>query len=244
LRGANDPRKLQSKAVGLARDAGAAYLENRMEHVEPLEHDAADERPLDPRRRRSRRYNLVWPLLMIGAVVVAGVLVWRGMHAPETVTAAPPAAPAAEPASPAPAANAPKYPIEAVAPPPAEVSAPLPDVGDSDAALKDAMAALFGANLDRIFHLQEIARRFVATIDNLPRQSVALSRMSVKPVGGGVVVTQSDGRIMLRADNATRYAGYIHVLDQTDTQKLVRTYVHFYPLFQKAYVDLGYPHGN
>src|SRR5690348_12735538 len=35
----------------------------------------------------------------------------------------------------------------------------------------------------------------------------------------------------------------MRLLEQADTPKLVQTYVHYYPLFQKAYVDLGYPNG-
>jgi hypothetical protein len=106
------------------------------------------------------------------------------------------------------------------------------------------MASIFaGAPLDRIFHLEQIVPRFVATIDNLPRQTVALSRMSVNPIGGNLETTQADGRILLRADNAARYDAYVRVMDQADTAKLVDAYVRYYPLFQKAYEDLGYPHG-
>jgi hypothetical protein len=106
------------------------------------------------------------------------------------------------------------------------------------------MASLFtGIALDRVFHLQEIVPRFVATIDNLPRQTVALSKMPVNPVEGALQTAPADGRVLLRADNAERYATYMRVMEQVDTHKLVQTYVHFYPLFQKAYQDLGYPNG-
>ena len=40
-----------------------------------------------------------------------------------------------------------------------------------------------------------------------------------------------------------RYDTYVRVMDQADTAKLVDAYVRYYPLFQKAYEDLGYPHG-
>lgn len=213
-----------------------------MERVEPLNPDTDFERPVDPRLRASSRRNLIWPLLMIIAIVVAAVLVWRSMHAPEPVNAPAPPATAPEPSAAAPAT--PKYPIEAaaVAPPPA--TPPLPAVADSDAVMQDAMAALFnGVPLDRIFHLQEIVPRFVATIDNLPRQTVALSKMPVQPIGGSLATSQSGDQVLLRADNAERYAPYLRLMEQADTHKLVQTYVRFYPLFQKAYQDLGYPHG-
>jgi hypothetical protein len=217
-----------------------------MEHASPLTADTDFDRPIDPRRTR-RKPGLFWALVVLVAILAAAaVLVWRYTHvaeAPVVAPAPPPAAPAA-PLAPAPEASAPKYPIESAAVPAPEQTPPLPDVADSDAVMQDTMAALFnGVQLDRIFHLQEIVPRFVATIDNLPRQTVALSKMSTNPVPGAPLVSQSNGQTLLRADNAERYAPYVHVLEQTDPQKLVQAYVRYYPLFQKAYQDLGYPHG-
>jgi hypothetical protein len=217
------------------------FPETRMERVEPLDRDHDFARPIDPRRRRSTLRNVVWPLVILVALIVAGVLVWRSTHAPEVVS--PPQAAAPQAATPAPDTAAPKYPIEAASTAPPAPAETLPAVADSDAALQDAMAAVFnGVPLDRIFHLQAIVPRFVATIDNLPRQTVALSKMPVKPIGGSVeTTTTTDGHTLLRADNAERYTPYLRLMEQASTQKLVQTYVHFYPLFQKAYQDLGYP---
>ena len=152
-----------------------------------------------------------------------------------------PAAPAAsQPA--APATTGPEHPIEAAGTGPAAQEPPLPALADSDPAMQDAMAAIFGkAPLDRIFHLQQIAQRFVATIDNLSRQTAAVQKMPVLPVGGTLATTQSDGQTVLAADNASRYTPYVNVMEAADTTRLVATYVRFYPLFQKAYEDLGYP---
>jgi hypothetical protein len=215
-----------------------------MQHIEPLEHDPDFERPIDPRRSAAAtRRNLLWPAVMVVAALVAGVLVWRGMHRepPPAVVAAPPA-PAPAPA--APATGAPRYPIEAAGAPAPEAAASLPEVADSDAALQDALSKLFsGVPLDRVFHLDQIVPRFVATIDNLPRQTVALQKMPVKPVGGAVDVSTGDSRVLLRADNAERYAMYVRMMEQADTQRLVQAYARLYPLFQKAYQDLGYPQG-
>ncbi len=215
-----------------------------MERVEPVDRDPEFERPLDPRRSaRATRRNLLWPLVMVAAVVLAGLLVWRGTHAPRPA-AVPPAAQPEAPQAAAPAPATPKYPFESAAVPPPDASAPLPALADGDAALQTALAGLFTAvPLDRVFYLEQIGPRFVATIDNLPRQTVALQKMPVKPVGGTVETAQSDGRILLRADNAARYAPYLRVMEQADTRRLVQTYVHFYPLLQKAYEDLGYPNG-
>jgi hypothetical protein len=218
-----------------------------MERVETLTPESDFSQRDDPRRQKRR--NLAWPIVAIIAIVLviaAVVLAWRALHAPEPPVATPSPPPqAAAPAAPAtPESTAPQYPIEAAeaTQPPAEQA--LPAVADSDSLMQDALASLFtGVPLDRVFHLQEIVPRFVATIDNLPRQTVAQSKMSVMPVEGGLQTTQADGKVLLRADNAERYATYMRLLEQADTPKLVQTYVRYYPLFQKAYQDLGYPNG-
>ena len=218
-----------------------------MERVEPLNPDTDFTHSADPRRRAARRRSLAWPIvaiIVIVAVIAAIVLVWRATHAPEPVSAPAPQRPAA-PAAATPAETTPKHPIEAADATPPSATEALPAVADSDAALRDAMASLFaGIPLDRVFHLQEIVPRFVATIDNLPRQTVALSKMPVNPVEGALQTAPGDGRVLLRADNAERYATYMRVMEQVDTHKLVQTYVHFSPRFQKASQDRGYPSGS
>ena len=148
-----------------------------MERAETLTPEPDFSERVDPRRQAKRR-NLAWPIvaiLVIVAIIVAIVVVWRTMHAPEPPVVMPSPPPqAAAPAAPAaPDSTAPKYPIEGAdaTQPPAEQA--LPAVADSDSLMQEALASLFaGAPLDRIFHLQEIVPRFVATIDNLDRKSV------------------------------------------------------------------------
>jgi hypothetical protein len=220
-----------------------------MERAEPLTPNSEYTSVDDPRPPRRTKTNVLLPIVIVIALAILAVLVWRFLLPNAELPGTPPAQPAATappPAAPAPpAAEAtPKYPIAQAAVPTPAATPPLPSVADSDATLQDAMASLFnGVALDRIFHLQEIVPRFVATIDNLPRQSVALSKMSTNPVPGSLEVSRSDGKTLLRADNAERYTPYVRVLEQTDPQKLVETYVRYYPLFQKSYQDLGYPNG-
>jgi len=217
-----------------------------MERVEPLTSEPDFSQRVDPRRRATRR-NLAWPIVAIIAIVViiaATVLGWRALHAPEPVSAPAPAPQASAPVASPPAESTPKHPIAAAEVAPSAENAPLPAVVDSDAALQDTLTSLFtGAALDRVFHLQQIVPRFVATIDNLPRQTVALAKMPVQPVEGSLQTAQADGRTLLRADNAERYATYMRLMEQVDTKQLVQAYVRFYPLFQKSYQDLGYPNG-
>jgi len=218
-----------------------------MEQVEPLERNSDFERPLDLRRdsATSRRRAVLGSIVLVVVAVAIALFLVRRLHPDESAVPPPQASPSTPaPAASAPASAGPQHPIEAAAVTPVEPVPPLPAVSESDGMLQDAMAAIFTAvPLDRVFHLDAIVPRFVATIDNLPRQTAALQRMPVKPIDGRLLIAQDDGRILLRADNATRYSTYMRVLDQVDTRKLVQTYVRFYPLFQKAYEDLGYPHG-
>ena len=43
--------------------------------------------------------------------------------------------------------------------------------------------------------------------------------------------------------NAARYEPYVRALEGVDPKRLAATYFRLYPLFQQAYVELGYPNG-
>jgi hypothetical protein len=121
---------------------------------------------------------------------------------------------------------------------------PPPPLNESDPAIKEALGGLFsGKTLEQFFHLKDFIRRVVATIDNLPRNKVALRLMPVKQVPGKFLTTGKDESVAVSLDNAARYAPYVRVAGAVDTGKLVALYFHFYPLFQQAYQDLGYPKG-
>jgi hypothetical protein len=51
-------------------------------------------------------------------------------------------------------------------------------------------------------------------------------------------------RTAIAPENTARYAPYVRALEAIDAKKLVAVYVRFYPLFQQAYRDLGYPDGH
>jgi hypothetical protein len=46
---------------------------------------------------------------------------------------------------------------------------------------------------------------------------------------------------MLDDKNFKRYKNFVNLADYIDTRKLVVQYIRFYPLFQEAYEELGYP---
>lgn len=182
-----------------------------------------------------------WGLILIAGIgaLAAAWFFWLtppppAAAAPEPVAEAP-APVVAEPPAPPPA---PDYPV----PPPAPEAPPLPAVDDSDSAFRAALAGLPGAGpLEAWLIPDMLIRRIVVTIDNLPRDRVALKLRPLNPVPGAFVVDGVDAGPTISPTNAPRYGAALTVLQAIDEQALVALYFRWYPLFQKAYQDLGYP---
>ena len=148
-----------------------------------------------------------------------------------------PSAPRAQsPAPAAPAPSAPRYPLEPAPP------APLPALKDSDPSILEALATLFGADpLRQFFVPEEIVRRIVVTIDNLPRGEFAAPLSPMVGPGGLPRVTGKEDTLALSPDNSARYIPYVRLAESVEASKAVAFYARFYPLFQQAYADLGFP---
>jgi len=86
-------------------------------------------------------------------------------------------------------------------------------------------------------------RHIVATVDSLTREKLSLQVLPTRPVSGLMQVTGSAKGAAIAASNARRYEPYVQALTAIDTGQLVALYRHFYPLFQQAYRELGYPKG-
>lgn len=166
------------------------------------------------------------------AAIAAGVYWWRQSHPPRL----PP--PPASTSAPAPAAKSPQYPIGAAP----DTPKPLPPLNASDPTLVEALSGLLGSQaFANFFFPEELVRRIVATIDNLPREAFAARLNPVRPAGGLVRTTGKDSTLSIAPENAARYTPYVNLAQGLDSAKAVALYVRFYPLFQQAYVDLGYP---
>ena len=121
---------------------------------------------------------------------------------------------------------------------------PLPALDRSDGPLQATLAALVGSAPARdLFHSDEIVRRFVVTIDNLPRKKLPVQLLPVKPVAGSLLASPENDGVVIAAANEARYAPYASLVTSANPQKLVAAYVHFYPIFQEEYRALGYPYG-
>ena len=182
------------------------------------------------------------PLMGVAAaVVVAAIAVGFYFHshrapvpvAPDTpVTAATVDAPPAI-ANPMPAASA-----------AGGAGAPLPALNDSDATLLEALSQLSTPMAVKDYLQPEnVVRHLVVTIDNLPRQKVAVEKRPTTPVPGSFTAEGDELHGTLDARNFERYKPMVAVIGSLDMRSLAAVYTHFYPLFQQSYQDLGYPNG-
>lgn len=175
-----------------------------------------------------------WLIVIVVAGVVFSVIYYATQKKPPRYV--PPPAEAPAPALPSSAEPEIRHPIEQAP------QQPLPTLKESDPAVKESLSDLWdNKTLEQVFNLNEFIRRVVATIDNLPRPKVALRLMPVKPVPGQFRTAGKGDNLAVSPDNAARYAPYMKLADAVDSAKLVGVYVRFYPLFQKAYEELGYP---
>jgi hypothetical protein len=121
---------------------------------------------------------------------------------------------------------------------------PLPTLADSDPALGDALSGVIGASAVKDYLLpQNIIRHLVVTIDNLPRQKVAVEKRPTVPVGGSFLAEGDELHATLDPQNFARYQAIVAVVGKLDMRQVAAVYVRFYPLFQQSYQDLGYPNG-
>ena len=175
-------------------------------------------------------------LAVVAALAAAGAATWyfwpRELPPPPPAASMPPASTAPPPT------KGPLHPIEAVP------DQPLPPLKESDPAMLQALATLLGsAAVQKFFNLESIVRNIVATVDNLPRESYAQRLNPMKAIEGGFRVVGKEGTLALAPGNAARYAELVKLVEAVDSAAAVNTYRRLYPLFQEAYVELGYPNG-
>lgn len=192
--------------------------------------------------------NALWPWL-VGIVLVAGAGAWLfrpeaglrtsapppafSSRAPTAVQPAPPGGAAAAPA-------APRHPIDSAA----AADAAIPALAGSDAAAWEALSGLVGdGRLLEVVLRDHLIQRLVTMVDNLTRPSAPRQALALRPLPGELQVQAGEAGSVLAAANAQRYAPYVNAFVAADPQALARVYRRFYPLFQQAYVELGYPRG-
>lgn len=124
----------------------------------------------------------------------------------------------------------------------APTSAPSPNLGESNALMTEVFIGLFGAEpMRELFNPDELIRRFVVTVDNLPNKKLPRQQLLVKRVAGPFLVMGEGDQQVIGPDNAARYASYVQLAGHINVKQLVDVYVRFYPLFQAAYAELSEP---
>jgi hypothetical protein len=135
----------------------------------------------------------------------------------------------------------PEVAIQHTVPVSADNSSPLPELASSDATLVEVARSLFGEPGLQWLVPEQVVKRVVVTIDNLPRKKYAERQKPIKPVPGRFVVDGVDEQRVIGAENAARYAAGIQLVQNLDMERVGAEYFRLYPLFQAAYRDLGYP---
>lgn len=120
----------------------------------------------------------------------------------------------------------------------------LPSLSDSDEYFKLELSGLFGESVGSLLADSRIIERVVATVDNLPRDHVAERIRPVTALSGPFVADPEGGeRYTISAESIRRYDSLVSIIANADVAELIDLYRRYYSLFQKAYVDLGYPDG-
>lgn len=183
---------------------------------------------------------LAWIALVLVLAGAAGLHYWRSVGGAQTPPPPPPPVAAAPAAAPRPEPQRILHPL----PEPPAGNPALPALADSDRVVGNAAEGLFGRDaFAHHFYPDGLVRRFVATVDNLPRKTAAVRLMPVKPVPGAFAVKAGNGDFTVAPDNAWRYRPYIVAMEAADAKRIAAAYLRFYPLFQSAYRELGYPDG-
>ena len=194
-----------------------------------------DDRPyLRPAER-----SFAWPAALVIALIIglAGAYYYylrehQPRPAPETSASAETTpAPQPQPAI--------RHPLETPQP---QAAPSLPTLENSDAMVRESLVELMGDKpFAELVVPSLLVRRMVATIDNLPRQTAPRRMIPLNQVPGAFAASGDADDATIAPANFERYAPYVRVMELIDSRALVYGYVRAYPLFQRAYEELGYP---
>lgn len=194
-----------------------------------------------------RQDVLQWLIPVLLAIGLAGALWFYWWKSERPAGDVPPEAPIE---APQPEVEAPAGPVHPLEPPPQETSErpelrPLPPLADSDEYFRIELSDLFGEGLGEQLVEKNLIERVVATVDNLPREQVADRIKPMSALPGQLVVDEGDrdGEYILAPENYERYDELVGMVARADVVEMEELYRRFFPLFQNAYIELGYPEG-
>jgi hypothetical protein len=134
-----------------------------------------------------------------------------------------------------------RYPVDGLpADAPARVA--LPPLSRADEEVRNTLTAWLGKDTVVSFlQLDDFVRHVVATVDNLGRTHAAPRLWPVNSTPGRFSVMQQGDAVVTAPGNAERYAAFVAFVEGIDTRRALALYVRWYPWFQQAYEELGYP---
>ena len=193
---------------------------------------------------------------MIGAalaIALAAVAAWFWLvrepeiREPTSIDVVP--EPIAEPQTRAPVLRAPPA-VSAVAPTrapesepaPSATSIPLPALDTSDPEATAVATELLGPrNVEQTLRPDDLIRRFVLTVDSLPRPELSLEKRATFALPGAFAVRETDDEILLSNQNFARYTTFATLVSRLSAPRIATLYRRYYPLLQEAYLELGHP---
>ena len=212
----------------------------------------------DNRRARPNREPSIWIYVVLILLLLIGAFLWwrwpdipgfSSPSQPEQQSSNLPAAPADTPPEPQTTAPPSDMPLpgqqQAGTPPLHPIQTPpdanLPHVGESDPRVTSALNELIGKKgVAGLLNMDGFVRRFVATVDNLPREYAPSRMWPVQTTPPQFMVSGEGESQSIAADNSARYTAVILLAEQVDPAAAARLYFRLYPLFQEAYEELGY----
>jgi hypothetical protein len=190
--------------------------------------------------------RMTWILIgVIGAGALIAVYFMQREPAPEPVAVEETVEETVETVEPPPVEVAP--PVSETEPPeptvPVEPPVELPPLDESDEEVKAVLAEAVGEKPVESFLVpEEVVRKIVVTVDNLPGEKVATRVRAVEPVAGSFEVEGGpDEGYTLDPDNYDRYVPLVRTLETVEPEDMVAAYFRYYPLLQEAYEELGFP---
>ena len=192
---------------------------------------------------RPARESSLWIVVVLVVLALgAGAMWWRWSKQQAAPAEAPPVASAPQPDAPAPAVPPPAASAEPQHPVDATAEADLPKLDDADAKVRAALAELLGGKAVASFlQVDGFVRRFVATVDNLPRDQAAARMWPVQRTPKRFEVSGGGEAQTVSLDNGARYTPFVLFVESVNAQRAAALYAKLYPLFQQAYEEQGYP---
>jgi len=127
-----------------------------------------------------------------------------------------------------------------IEPEPVTVPDPLPQLSESDTAIKRDLVEIIGADpLAEYLVKSQTISRLVGTIDSLTSRQVPPQMNPIRSVDGKFVTVTEGETVTMSAHNFARYDGFVELMQNADTAALVAMYQHYSPLFQIAWEENG-----